>query len=96
MAKYWLTDKQCEVVDRCVQLHGGNGYMREYLIARMYEDSRVQRIYAGANDEIHHRQDALTTTRSTYLGGTVDPAPLARRCSRDDQPPGPLYLLTLH
>lgn len=50
MAKYWLTDKQCEVVDRCVQLHGGYGYMREYLIARMYEDARVQKIYAGANE----------------------------------------------
>ncbi|NME81399.1 acyl-CoA dehydrogenase family protein [Rhodococcus sp. 105337] len=50
MVKYWLTDKQCEVVDRCVQLHGGYGYMREYLIARMYEDARVQRIYAGANE----------------------------------------------
>jgi acyl-CoA dehydrogenase len=50
MVKYWLTDKQCEVVDRCVQLHGGYGYMREYLIARMYEDARVQRIYVGANE----------------------------------------------
>ncbi|WP_028463588.1 acyl-CoA dehydrogenase family protein [Nocardia sp. 348MFTsu5.1] len=50
MVKYWLTDTQCEVVDRLVQLHGGYGYMREYLIARMYEDARVQRIYAGANE----------------------------------------------
>jgi acyl-CoA dehydrogenase len=50
MAKYWLTDSQCSVVDHCVQLHGGYGYMREYLIARMYEDARVQRIYAGANE----------------------------------------------
>lgn len=50
MLKYWLTDRQCEVVDRCVQLYGGYGYMREYLIARMYEDARVQRIYAGANE----------------------------------------------
>jgi acyl-CoA dehydrogenase len=50
MAKYWLTDRHCEVVDRCVQLHGGYGYMREYLIARMYEDARVQRIYGGANE----------------------------------------------
>ncbi|MGV0768738.1 acyl-CoA dehydrogenase family protein [Mycobacterium syngnathidarum] len=50
MVKYWLTDRQCEVVDRCVQLHGGYGYMREYLIARMYQDARVQRIYAGANE----------------------------------------------
>jgi acyl-CoA dehydrogenase len=50
MVKYWLSDKHCEVVDRCVQLHGGYGYMREYLIARMYEDARVQRIYAGTNE----------------------------------------------
>jgi len=50
MVKYWLTDKQCEVIDRCVQLHGGYGYMREYLIARMYEDARPQRIYGGANE----------------------------------------------
>jgi acyl-CoA dehydrogenase len=50
MAKYWLTDQQCAIIDRCVQLHGGYGYMREYLIARMYEDARVQRIYAGANE----------------------------------------------
>lgn len=50
MVKYWLTEKQCEVIDRCVQLYGGYGYMREYLIARMYEDARVQKIYAGANE----------------------------------------------
>ena len=50
MVKYWLTEKQCEVIDRCVQLHGGYCYMREYLIARMYEDARVQKIYAGANE----------------------------------------------
>jgi hypothetical protein len=50
MAMYWLTDQQCTVIDRCVQLHGGYGYMREYLIARMYEDTRAQRIYAGANE----------------------------------------------
>jgi acyl-CoA dehydrogenase len=50
MAKYWITDQQCAIIDRCVQLHGGYGYMREYLIARMYEDARVQRIYAGANE----------------------------------------------
>ncbi|MCQ4126616.1 acyl-CoA dehydrogenase family protein [Rhodococcus erythropolis] len=50
MVKYWLTEQQCAVVDRCVQLYGGYGYMREYPIARMYEDSRVQKIYAGANE----------------------------------------------
>jgi len=50
MAKYWLTERQCEVVDECVQLHGGYGYMMEYPIARMWGDSRVQRIYAGTNE----------------------------------------------
>ena len=50
MAKYWLTDKQCQIVDECVQLHGGYGYMVEYPIARMWTDSRVQRIYAGTNE----------------------------------------------
>lgn len=50
MAKYWLTDRQCRIVDECVQLHGGYGYMMEYPIARMWADSRVQRIYAGTNE----------------------------------------------
>jgi acyl-CoA dehydrogenase len=50
MAKYWLTDKQCEIADKCLQLHGGYGYMLEYPIARIWTDSRVQRIYAGANE----------------------------------------------
>jgi len=50
MAKYWLTDRQCAIVDECVQLHGGYGYMAEYPIARMWTDSRVQRIYAGTNE----------------------------------------------
>jgi len=50
MAKYWLTEQQCSVIDRCLQLFGGYGYMAEYPIARMYADARVQRIYAGANE----------------------------------------------
>jgi acyl-CoA dehydrogenase len=50
MAKYWLTEQQCTVIDRCLQLFGGYGYMAEYPIARMYADSRVQKIYAGANE----------------------------------------------
>ena len=50
MAKYWLTECQCQVIDECVQLHGGYGYMTEYAIARMWADSRAQRIYAGANE----------------------------------------------
>jgi alkylation response protein AidB-like acyl-CoA dehydrogenase len=50
MAKYWLTETQCAVVDECLQLHGGYGYMTEYPIARMWADARVQRIYAGSNE----------------------------------------------
>ncbi len=50
MAKAWLTDLQCKLVDECLQLHGGYGYMNEYPIARMYRDARVQRIYGGTNE----------------------------------------------
>lgn len=50
MAKYWLTDCQCRVADKCLQLFGGYGYMTEYPIARIWADSRVQRIYAGSNE----------------------------------------------
>ncbi len=50
MAKYWLTDAQGEVLDECLQLHGGYGYMQEYDIAEMWADARVQRIYGGTNE----------------------------------------------
>ncbi|MDB5934970.1 MAG: acyl-CoA dehydrogenase [Massilia sp.] len=50
MAKYWISDLQCKVIDQCVQLFGGYGYMLEYPIAQMYIDARVQRIYGGANE----------------------------------------------
>ncbi len=50
MAKWWSTQKQCEIVDECLQLHGGYGYMWEYPIARFYADSRVQKIYGGTNE----------------------------------------------
>jgi alkylation response protein AidB-like acyl-CoA dehydrogenase len=50
MAKWWLTDLQNEVLDACVQLHGGYGYMREYEVARWWTDARVQRIYGGTNE----------------------------------------------
>ena len=50
MAKYWLTDLQSKIIDRCLQLHGGYGYMNEYPIARMYRDNRVERIYGGTNE----------------------------------------------
>jgi acyl-CoA dehydrogenase len=50
MAKYWMTDLQAKVIDRCLQLFGGYGYMDEYPISRMYRDARVMRIYAGTNE----------------------------------------------
>ncbi len=50
MAKWYLTDLQCKVVDECLQLFGGYGYMLEYPIARMYVDARVQPIYGGTNE----------------------------------------------
>jgi acyl-CoA dehydrogenase len=50
MAKYWLTDTQGEVLDECLQLHGGYGFMQEYAVAEMWTDARVQRIYGGTNE----------------------------------------------
>lgn len=50
MAKYWMTDIQNEVVDECLQLHGGYGYMLEYDIAKAWRDSRAQKIYGGTNE----------------------------------------------
>lgn len=50
MAKYWCSDLQCKVLDACVQLHGGYGYMWEYPVARAWADARVQRIYGGTNE----------------------------------------------
>ena len=50
MAKWWVTEKQCEIVDECLQFFGGYGYMMEYPIAEMYVDSRVQKIYGGSNE----------------------------------------------
>ncbi|HEU5134547.1 MAG TPA: acyl-CoA dehydrogenase family protein [Steroidobacteraceae bacterium] len=50
MAKWWCSDMQQQVLDECVQLHGGYGYMNEYLVCRLFADSRVQRIYGGTNE----------------------------------------------
>ncbi|HEY5209748.1 MAG TPA: acyl-CoA dehydrogenase family protein [Stellaceae bacterium] len=50
MAKYWVSDLLGKIVDTCLQLHGGYGYMDEYPIARLFKDARVARIYGGAND----------------------------------------------
>lgn len=64
MAKYWASDLQCKVMDECVQLHGGYGYMWEYPITRAYADARVQRIYGGTNEIMKE-----VITRSMGLGG---------------------------
>ena len=64
MAKYWTTDLQCKVMDECVQLFGGYGYMWEYPIARAYADARVQRIYGGTNEIMKE-----VINRSMGLGG---------------------------
>ena len=50
LIKYWVTEKQCKVIDECLQLFGGYGYMKEYPIARLYADARVQKIYGGTNE----------------------------------------------
>jgi len=50
MAKYWITDVQGKIIDRCLQFFGGYGYMEEFPISRMYRDARVMRIYAGTNE----------------------------------------------
>ncbi|RGE45376.1 acyl-CoA dehydrogenase [Comamonas testosteroni] len=50
MAKWWCSEQQCKVIDECLQLFGGYGYMEEYPIARMYADARIQKIYGGANE----------------------------------------------
>jgi acyl-CoA dehydrogenase len=50
MSKWWISDQQCAVVNRCLQLFGGHGYMLEYPIARMYVDARIEPIYAGSNE----------------------------------------------
>lgn len=50
MAKWWCTEQQCQVLDECLQLFGGYGYMLDYPIARMYADARAQKIYGGSNE----------------------------------------------
>jgi alkylation response protein AidB-like acyl-CoA dehydrogenase len=50
IAKYWVTEAEWEVVDTCLQLHGGYGYINDYPIARMFRNARVQRIYGGSTE----------------------------------------------
>lgn len=63
MAKYWVSDLECKIIDECLQLHGGYGFMWEFPIARAYADARVQRIYGGTNEimkEVISRSMGLT------------------------------------
>ena len=50
MIKWWSSQVQCEVADECVQIFGGYGFMQDYGVARQFVDSRVQKIYGGANE----------------------------------------------
>ncbi|MEX3978477.1 acyl-CoA dehydrogenase family protein [Paraburkholderia sp. EG287A] len=50
MAKWWCTQRSCEIIDECLQLHGGYGYMMEYPIARLYVNARVSKIFGGSNE----------------------------------------------
>ena len=50
LLKWWTTQKQNEIVDECLQLFGGYGYMKEYPISRLWTDARVQKIYGGTNE----------------------------------------------
>jgi alkylation response protein AidB-like acyl-CoA dehydrogenase len=65
MAKYWCSDLQGKVMDECLQLHGGYGYMWEYPVARAWADARVQRIYGGTNEVMKE-----LITRSMGLGAS--------------------------
>ena len=50
MSKWWISEQQCDVINRCLQLFGGHGYCLDYPIARMYVDARIEPIYGGSNE----------------------------------------------
>ena len=64
MAKYWCSEMLGRVVDQCLQMYGGYGYMMEYPIAKAYLDARVQRIYGGTNEIMKE-----VISRAMGLGG---------------------------
>ncbi|MCX7274853.1 MAG: acyl-CoA dehydrogenase family protein, partial [Burkholderiales bacterium] len=88
MAKYWCSDLQCKVIDECLQLHGGYGYMWEYPIARAYADARVQRIYGGTN-EIRAVAGHSRGTRGAVAGQSRGTRGAVARQSRGGRYPGP-------
>ena len=70
MAKWWTTELQKRVVDRCLQIHGGYGYMMEYPIAADYADAAVQSIYAGTNEIMK----VIIARRMGLAGGPAAPS----------------------
>ncbi|MDB5943462.1 MAG: acyl-CoA dehydrogenase, partial [Ramlibacter sp.] len=86
MAKYWTTDLQCKVMDECVQLHGGYGFMWEYPITRAYADGRVQRIYGGTNAHEGGDQPVDGTGRQVAPRLRVAPAFAGPACRRRSGP----------
>jgi hypothetical protein len=86
MAKWWVSDTVGKVIDECLQLFGGYGYMNEYPIARLYADQRVGRIYGGSNEvmkELIARWTGMTERRSSAApapSGRRALAPTCRRC----------------
>ncbi|HMD29427.1 MAG TPA: acyl-CoA dehydrogenase family protein, partial [Steroidobacteraceae bacterium] len=50
IAKYWVTDTEWKIIDECLQLHGGYGYINDYPIAHMFRNARISRIYGGSNE----------------------------------------------
>jgi len=68
MAKWYSTEKQVHLIDRCLQLHGGYGYMREYPVARAYLDARVQTIYGGTTEIMKEIMGAAWVSRSRDSG----------------------------
>ena len=78
MAKWWCTELQKRVVDRCLQLHGGYGYMVEYPIARAYVDARITTIYGGT-----------TEIKKEIIGRSMGVGPGRRRRRRAARPTSP-------
>ena len=68
MAKYWVSDLECKIVDRCLQLFGGYCYMDEYPISRLYRDGRVLRFYAGTNENMKLVIARMYWARSNAVG----------------------------
>ena len=69
VGKYWCTEMQNRVVDKCLQLHGGYGYMREYPIARAWVDSRIQSIYGGTSEIMKEIISRSFTVIATVVNG---------------------------